>query len=321
MRILIVKLSSLGDIFHALPTVHNLKVATGAAVDWVTQTEYVEMVRCFPDVERVLAVNRRAFPAGFRAWRSEIRAVPYDLVIDLQGLLKSAFVARLARSRRVIGPSFAREGSALFYTERAGAPDLARHAVDQNLDVVSHLGLPRLPPVFPVRFPAAGRTEPRPRVGLLPLSRWPSKNWPLERFGELGRRLREAHPVSLYLLGGPADVAACAVLAQAVGGSVTNLAGRTNLIEMGGVLQALDLLVANDTGPVHMAVAVGTPTVSIYGPTLPLRTGPYGPGHTVVRATVGCQPCTNRQCPRPTTPCMDAVTVDEVFSAVMAKLG
>jgi heptosyltransferase I len=153
-RILIIKLSSFGDIFHALPAVNNLKIALDAEIDWVTQPEYVDLVKCFPVISTVIPFPRREFMTRGLGFFRTLRGRHYDLVIDLQGLLKSAIVARLARGTRTIGPSFQREGARFFYDAVAGRCNKNRHAVEENLDVVRYLGLPVSSIRFPVTFPA-----------------------------------------------------------------------------------------------------------------------------------------------------------------------
>lgn len=276
-------MSSLGDLFHALPAVHALKVGLGAEVDWVVNDLYVDLVRAFTDVDQVIAFPRRRLAAGLRDFRCALRARSYDLVIDLQGLLKSALVAKWARGARRIGPSFQREGARLFYDEVAGPRNKNRHAVEECLDVVRHLGLPVPPPSFPVRFPTVAVTGSRPRVALLPCSRQTRKNWAPARFVEVARALRDQRGASLHLLGGPADRATCTAIAAGVGPGLTDWCGRTSLLEMGGLLREMDLLVTVDSGPMHVAAAVGTPVVAVFGPTHPVRTGPYGDAHLVVQ--------------------------------------
>lgn len=282
-RILIVKMSSLGDLFHALPAVHMIRQHTGASIDWVVHDLYADLVRCFPDVDRVIAFPRRNFLANRRAFSEALRAESYDLALDMQGLLKSALVARFARAARRVGPSFSREGARLFYDEVAGPRNKNRHAVEENLDTVRRLGIPVGEVVFPVHFPDRPLDLASPRVGLLPCSRRLEKNWPPERFVELARALRAQAGASLVLLGSPADAPVCAAIAQAVGEGATDLCGTTTMIELGGVLRELDLLVTVDSGPMHMAAAVGTPTVAVFGPTDPIKTGPYGERHHVVK--------------------------------------
>jgi len=282
-RLLVVKMSSLGDLFHALPTVRCLKRGFGATVDWVVHDLYVDLVRCFEDVDRVIAYPRASFLRDVPALLRELQAVSYDGIVDLQGLLKSAMVTRMARGGWRIGPSFSREGAGLAYDEIAGRRDKNRHAVEEIMDVVRHLGLPSLDPVFPVRFPPREPEHPRPRVALMPCSRRASKNWTVEGFAAVGRALREKEGATLFIVGAPADAAACGELAGAIGAGAVNLCGKTGLVELGSLLQEMDLAVTVDSGPMHMAAAVGVPVVAVFGPTDPVRTGPFGPRHRVIR--------------------------------------
>lgn len=282
-RILIIKMSSLGDLFHALPAVHLIQQHTGAAVDWVVHDIYAELAGCFTDVQRVIAFPRRNFWRQRAAFVAELRKERYDLALDMQGLLKSALVMRSVRADRRIGPSFSREGSRFFYDAVSGPRNKKRHAVEENLDTVRFLGIPVGPVEFPVRFPEVDLAVPRPRVGLLPCSRRADKNWPPERFAEVARALREKAGSHIVLLGSPADRPVCDALARSVGEGVTNLCGKTTMLELGGAVRALDLLITVDSGPMHVAAAVGTPTVAVFGPTDPVKTGPYGPLHRVVK--------------------------------------
>lgn len=324
-RILIVKLSSMGDLFHALPAVHCLKKGLAADVDWVTQPEYVELVRCFTDVANVIPFPRRGFLGGLGCFARMVRAHSYDLIVDLQGLLKSAVAARLARGRRVIGPSFHREGSRWFYHAVAGPRNKARHAVDENLDVARYLDLAPVPVQFPVRFPSRERAAQGLRVALVPVSRGACKNWPLENFIATARHLREQTGAALFLMGGRAEQAACETVCAAVDdgvpGAVQNLAGRTSLVEMGSWLGTMDLVVANDSGPIHMAAAIGVPVLAIFGPTDSARTGPYGSGHRVVTESLDCQPCFRKTCKAGPPECLARISPERVVREVVDMLG
>ena len=313
MKILVVKLSSLGDLFHALPCVHDLKLGLNAEIHWLVQSEYADLVRCFTDVDRVLCFRRRAFFRTLPAFWRELRAERYDVALDLQGLLKSALATRLARAGRRIGPSFSREGARLLYTAAAGRADRARHAVDQILDVVDFLGVPRAAPAFPLRFPRRELAGGRPRIALCPQSRWATKNWPRNNFVAVARRLLAGLPAAtVYLLGGAEDREAAEAIARAVGARAVNLAGTASLVETGSLLQEMDLLISNDSGPVHLAAALGVPVLVIFGPTDPRRTGPYGDGHRVLQTSLNCQPCLSRTCSVGGLPCMHQITVDDV---------
>jgi heptosyltransferase-1 len=320
-RILVVKLSALGDLFRPLPAIHAIKTALGARIDWVTADAYGDLVACFDDVDRVIPFYRRAFFGHLPQFLAELRRERYDLVLDFQGLLKSALVTRMARGKRRVGPSYRREGARLFYSEAAEGPGIAeRHAVDVCLDTARHLGVPVDDLAFPVTFPAVHPDAPHPRVGLLPVSRWVTKDWPLHHYADLGKRLLSSGSITLYLLGGPEDRAVCARLAALIGEGVVNTCGRMDLVQSGGLMASLDLLVANDSGPLHMAAACGTPCLSPFGPTDPVRTGPYGPGHRVLTADVDCRPCFSRSCALPGQICMRDITPGRMYEVAMEML-
>ena len=330
MRILIVKLSSLGDILHALPTVHELRVQLDAEVDWVVHPEFASLVRCFADVDKVLTFPRHHVLRDLRTSLRELRAREYDLVVDLHGLFKSGVVARLARGRRKIAPSYAREGSSIFFRERAGRFNRTRHAVEQAFDTLDYLGLKRPTGQFraalrPLEgppnpavpdFPAGSRT-----IAFAPVSRWPSKDWPAERYGELAALLLRREPsLRIVIVGGKSDIAVGETIASAVpaaaAGRLLNLCGKTSIAESLALLEKCDLLVANDTGPVHMAAAVGTRCFVIFGSTRPDWTGPYGEGHRIIMRDLPCQPCLKHRCPRGDHACMESITAAEVAEQI-----
>jgi len=310
----------LGDLFHALPAVHMVRRELDATIDWVTTDVYRGLVEHFTDVDRVIPFYRKAFFSELGPFISELHRDRYDVIIDLQGLLKSALVARLAVGKRRIGPSFHREGARLFYSTVAGVRDMNRHAVEQNLDIVRCLGLPVSDVRFPVNFPECPVDAPRPRVALLPVSRWQAKNWPIEHYAEAGRLLRKAGVASIHLLGGPEDRLACERLEKLIGGEVANLAGRMDLASTGGFLKEMDLLIANDSGPVHMAAAVGTRCLVVFGPTDPDRTGPYGEGHRVLTTDLDCRPCLSRTCRIGSLACLRDLSPERVCDAALEML-
>jgi heptosyltransferase I len=320
MNVLIVKLSSLGDLMHALPAVHCLKTGLGATLDWAVQAEYAELVRCVADVDDVIPVPRRETMRRGRAFLRALRRKRYATIVDLQGLLKSALVARAARGDVRIGPSFCREGSRLLYTAVAGPRNKQRHAVDENLDAVRYLGLPDAPIVFPLRVPAVAHATGSPRIGLVPGARWRTKAWPSAAFRDCARRVRTVRPrARFYLFGGPDDAGACAAIEAGLGASAENLCGRTSLVETGGYLREMDVVLANDTGPLHMAAALGRPCVALYGPTDPVRTGPYGAGHAVLTPDRDCRPCFSRTCRVGGVACLQGIPPERVAEAVLAR--
>lgn len=323
MRILVIKLSSLGDIFHALPAAAELAAQLSAEVDWAVQPAFSPIVRTFSCVRDVYEVPRPSHPFAYLSAIRRLRRKRYDCVVDFQGLLKSAFVARFIRAERCIGPSFAREGSCFFYTESAGKLNKNRHAVDECFDVLRYLELsvPKFPR-FPITVPLidlnamAPLFSTGPRIALAPMSRWESKNWPAEHFSELLKRLVVEHHARVYLIGGAGDHSVSEAIIAAAGVEAANLCGRLSLSDSLGVLVHCEALVSNDSGPMHMAAALGVKCVVPFGPTAPERTGPYGKIHITLRSEAACAPCYKRTCPIGTQACMHDVTPKQVEQAL-----
>jgi ADP-heptose:LPS heptosyltransferase len=316
-RILIVKLSSLGDLFHALPAVHVLKVSWGASIDWLTQPEYAELAGHFEDVDEVICFPRRHFLGRLGDFRRTLRRKHYDYAIDMQGLFKSGLAARMADADRCIGPSFNREASRVFYHAVAGRPDRSRHAVDQHFDLVKYFGLEG-EKHFPVAWPKIDLPEAPLRIGIAPCSRWTAKNWPIDRFAELANRIGASHPATFYLLGGPGDVPAGRHLAESIQVPVDDRCGKTSLPELGGLIRELDLVVSNDSGPMHIASTTNTPVLALFGPTDPALTGPYGDHHHVIRPAG--LPRGNGVYKSDDTSLIEQISVDEVYASAVQYL-
>ena len=323
-RILVIKLSSLGDIAHALPAVRALKERTGAEIDWVIQPEYAPLLAHCPDVARAIAFPRRNFARGFLPFLRELRRERYDAIVDLQGLLKSALAARLARGARRAGPAAAREGAHRLYDARpAETAGPRRHAVDEAMDVVDLVapgpaGAPEPRLEFP---PAENDGSPGPHVAFAPFSRWRTKDWPAAKFAELGRRLAAEMGCQIRILGGPGDAAAGDELARRIGERARNLCGKQDLAGLCSLLKEMDLLVAVDSGPLHWADALGVPLVAVFGATDPARTGPYRQrNHVVAKPDLECRPCHARTCARGDLACLETLDVETVFQAALKRL-
>ncbi|MCU0856949.1 MAG: glycosyltransferase family 9 protein [Pontiellaceae bacterium] len=284
-RVLIVKLSSLSGLFHALPTVHALKTGMNAFIDWAVQPEYVDLVRCFTDVSAVLSFPRYNLIQDGPNFLRELCETRYDYVVDLQGLMKSAVITALARGKKKIGPSGTREGSQFFYHQLAGKKDRQRHAVDELMDIVRHLHL-TVPETaeFPVVFPKHSDLGKGRQIALCPGSPFAGKNWPPERFVQTAKQLKQDADTTFHLVGEPADHWLCEKIADEIGAGTLNHAGKTTLVELGSLLQEMNLLITVESGPMHIAAAAGTPTLALFGPTSPLRTGPYGKPHRVIES-------------------------------------
>ena len=318
MKVLVVKLSSMGDVLHALPTVAAIREQTGAEIHWAVHPSFAGVVRMFPCVDHIIEIPRHGNLADHRRTVRILRENAYDLVVDLQGLFKSAIVARFARAPRRVGPPFHREFSRLFYNAVPRLVRPRRHAIEECLDVLSVLGLARPEtPTFPIRTPEIQLPEGDAfRVAIAPLSRWETKNWPLERFAETARLLHEARHAELHILGGAGDRETAETLRSLAGVPMRNHCGEFDIAHSCGLLRRMDCLLTNDSGPMHLAAAVGTPCVALFGPTSPTRTGPYGPIHTILRTDV-CKPCRKRECRRHNHACMLSITPEMAADAVL----
>jgi heptosyltransferase I len=329
-RILLVKLSSLGDVIQALPTLEALRsLYPRAHLTWLVEDTYAPVLAGHPALDEVWAVPRPRLKNDrlleklrelFQAAR-RLREEPFDLVIDLQGLLKSAVWVALARGASKVGYDRTREFSYLALTERLAPYDPEAHAVWRYLNVARHLGAPAAPPRFRLglNLPEDSghlrslNTE-QPLAVLHPGARWPTKLWPGANWARLAGWLVKEKGFQVVITGSPGDRELAGEIAARAGVPLLNLAGRTSLAELAAVLQAARVAVTTDTGPMHLACALGTPVAALFGPTAPWRTGPFGVGHEVVRLALPCSPCFRRSCPEPR--CLTELSVSAAEKAV-----
>jgi heptosyltransferase-1 len=308
--ILVVRLGAMGDIIHTLPAVASLKHSfPGSQVTWAVEPRWAPLLEGNPFVDRVLLLDRRTRAGLARAWR-ELRADRFDLAVDFQGLIKSALVACAARTERIVGlaPSLAREPlAALFYSDKVLAR--AAHRVDRNLELAAGAGASTALHSFPL---PPGRPEGSlpdgPFVLASPLSGWPAKQWPLEYYSRLARLCRDAG-VPLVVNGPPSAH-------EALGGvenAILHLSSIAGLID---ATRRATVVVGEDSGPLHLAAALGKPGVAIFGPTDPAQTGPYGGSLTVLRSPDAITSYKRR---REIDASMRAVAPDAVFDALVAQ--
>ncbi len=329
-RVLIVRLGSLGDIVHAIPVAAALDRAFPAArIDWLVSAKHREILDLVPVVDRRLAIGDRGEAgdgAPMLAAIRELRRAHYDVALDLQGLLKSAALARSAGAGRVIGFSsrYVRESLArVFYTD-AHDPGGVPHIVRQNLALLEPLGITAAAPEFPIdrvdsemARQMSERTSGRYAL-LNPGATWPNKRWPPSRFAAVAASLGDRHRLASVVLWGPGEQPlAEAVVAAAAGAAI--LAPRTSIADLVALARGAALMVSGDTGPMHVAAAVGAPIVGIYGPTRPSRNGPWSPNDVTVSRDAVCQ-CHHRRRCRLERMCLLDIEVDDVLSAVERRL-
>ena len=324
-RVLIVKPSAIGDVVHALPVLNLIGRRWPAAhVSWLVTPACAGLLDGHPQLDEVIRFDRKRFGRAWRnpsaaaalaAFHRDLRRRRFDLVIDLQGLFRSGWLSFSTGAGVRVGTSTDREFGWAFATHVAPVGGRGRHAVDRYLSVAEFLGLGSSPVefVFPTddadRAAVAPLLPAEPFAVFLPATHWPTKRWPTERFAELVTPLRERFGLASVVAGGPD--------AGPVAGA-TSIAGRTTLRQLVAVLERASLVVANDTGPMHVAAALGRPLVTVFGPTDPGRTGPYGRPDSVVRLDLPCSPCFSRRCIHQT--CLRSLGVGPVLDAAARQL-
>lgn len=336
MKILILKPSSLGDVIHALPVLRLLKKChPQCSIYWWLARDLLPLLADDPDLAGVFPFDRRrwSYPSGwadlFRSIRS-IRQQQFDWVIDLQSLARSSLVAWLARAGFTIGLDDTREGASAFYDVAVPRPSPQTHAVEWYLRVLDYLNVPIHWNFewLPVHSQAASQVSRRwPQLAgkwlaLHPGARWQNKQWPISHFVELVRDLANTDPeVHFMVLGSGADTSLGEHIAQACPDRVLNLAGQTTLLELIECLRRCHLIICNDTGPMHIAAALGKPVIGLFGPTSPMRTGPYRQIDSVIKMALPCQPCMKSQCLHsPFLECLTSLQPGRVAAAARIRL-
>jgi len=269
--ILVVRLGAMGDVLHTLPAAASLKHNFPAAqLTWAVDSVWAPLLHANPFIDHIVEIDRR-HPGTWGNARRELHRHRYSLAVDFQGLLKSAFVAFLARPERIVGFESAqlRERAAAFFYSQSAAPGIL-HAVDRNLALAQAAGAVSLLRTFPLPL---GRPEGLlPKGGFVlanPLAGWASKQWPLAYYAELAQLLRKDLDLPLVVNGPPSARAAL----EAIPGAVVHVSGIDGLID---ATRRATAVLGVDSGPMHLAAALGKPGIAIFGPTDPARNGPYG---------------------------------------------
>jgi heptosyltransferase-1 len=305
-KILIVRLGSLGDIVHAIPAAAAIRRAfPQSSVDWLVDVRHREVLELVPVVDRRISVNTSSARSVWSVL-GDLRRARYDVALDLQGLLKSAALARLSGASRVVGfpPDLLRERAArFFYTQTAG--DVAPHVIDKNLSMLKALGI-RMPEIecpLEDRNPAIAN-EGRLRLGIPegvpfaiinPGAGWPNKRWPPVYFAEVARGLAERHGLRSLVLWGPGEEQLAANVVTAANGAAA-AAPHTTVADLVSLIKAAALMISGDTGPLHVAAASGTPVIGIFGPTDPQRNGPWAEDDLIASRYRACACHYERQC-------------------------
>jgi len=353
-RILIIRLSALGDILHALPVLAAIRRAKPEAhIGWIVQDGGAELVQGHPMLNRVHVSPRRAMKkmgameklGVLRKLRAEIRAEGYEFAIDFQGLAKSAIWGWMSGARERVGfrGEDARELSGLLYNCAISPPADARHVIMKNLSLLQSLGISNPSVEFPLHFTDATKQRAREiwgepnsdamRVIINPGAGWVTKQWPAARYGELAARLAKERGARVAVAWGPGEEG---LVREALAGAGTlngevNFSSRsipsapgvyampaTSFVELGATISLAQLFVAGDTGPLHFAAALGVPTVAIFGASDPIRNGPWGDLARVIQLTEPkCIPCWKTQCAwSEPLACLNHIDVAQVLRSI-----
>lgn len=298
-------------------------------ITWLVSPSWLSLIEKHPALDATLVFDRHGLlniresengVCRFVELARDLGEAHFDLVIDLQGLLRSGLIAWATHAPVRIGFGYAREGAWLGYTHHVATPHPERHAVERYLDVAEALGCGRGPVTFDFGLQQSDRDSVAALLGktnkfavLLPGTNWETKRWPAKHFATLSERIRRELGLKVVVAGAKDAIP----LAEQIPHDL-NLAAKTSLPQLVALLERASLVIANDSGPMHIAAALNRPLVTVFGPTNPVRTGPYDRLNTVVRLDIACSPCYSRKCSH--TSCMNWLTPDLVFEQAKIAL-
>ena len=336
-NILVVKLSAIGDVIHALPVSYALKEAfPDARVTWVVEPPAYPLLVDNPYIDDIILFEKKKFKSlgGFLQnigpFKARLQQTHYDAALDLQGLFKSAAIAWLSGAPVRLGTCNMRECSDKVSRPVIG-PHAQGHIVERYLDVARELGCPVHKVVFPMEISdrdaylaarimqQAGARMENPYVVLAVGANWPNKRWPTKYFAELSDWLYEKKIIPVIIGGGVVDSQLAAEIDTAAEIPPVNLVGKTTLKQLAYILKNARLTLGGDTGPVHLSAGLGTPTLMVMGPTDANRNGPYGQLENAIEADRPCKYCWKRACPKGID-CLARISVADVKTRLQQLL-
>ncbi|RZB35261.1 MAG: heptosyltransferase I [Desulfobacteraceae bacterium Eth-SRB1] len=346
MNILIVKLSAIGDVIHTLPVLNAVrKQYPDAHITWLVEEAASSLIEGHTALNRVLVSKRKSWIKGIAghsyldnireacSFIKELRDTKYDIILDFQALLKSGILIGLAKGKRKIGFDKGmdhQEHSYIFLNERVPPVDMETHALTRGMMLLKAIGISSNHIEYNIYISDQDRKkaddllrqneekEYKLLAAINPVAKWETKLWDNAKFAKLADSLIEQYNARLFFTGSAEDRELILDIISRMKCKAYNLAGMTSLKTLTAVYKETDFVVSTDTGPMHLAAAVGTPVVALFGPTAPWRTGPFGAGHQIIRAGLECSPCFKRQCK--TIDCMKQISVKQVLNGV-AQLG
>lgn len=341
-RILIVKPSSLGDILHAFPAFSLLrKSLPNARIDWVVSSNFAMLLSYIrQDLSKIINFRRNEFRETTHAPKAlfdligTLRTNRYDLIIDMQGLLRSSMMTFVARGKHKAGFADVKEKmSGIFYNIKVSVPETMTHAIEKNCHLISNiLGIENVIPDFILPKVCSSDISSKlaeheidkndKYLAVSPSARWKTKTWPPEFFAKIIDAFSSEFPEKKVLLLGAKseNPSAEKVSSLCKNAKPLNLSGKTSLNELVEIIRGSEALITNDSGPMHIAAFLRVPVFAVFGPTLPDKTGPYWPWHKVYQAEKGCVKCLKRTCQRNDIQCQNNVPAKAVIKDLIAKL-
>jgi heptosyltransferase-1 len=342
-RILIIKPSAVGDVVRALPVLTALRRRWPQAhIAWLVARHCSDVLIGHPALNQVIYFERKAYASvgrdlsvtrAFARFLAALRACRFQMVIDMQGLFRSGFFAWASGAEVRVGRGDARELAGLFYTHRAAVDERRMHAAVLNAGMVAPLGVKAEPSTTDLYIPEEARAGARrtlcenglpagaPYVVIVPGTNWQTKNWPAQRFGQVAAGLWQRFGLRSVVVG-TASQRAMAEEVRRQEPTAIDLCGASSLAELAALIEGARLVVANDSGPLHMADALDVPLVGIFGPTRAEVVGPFRRPEGVIRASLPCLGCGIRhldRCPAAHS-CMKSVTAADVIDLAARQL-
>ena len=345
-RILIVKLSAIGDVVHTLPCLNALRQARPQAeIGWLVQEPGAQLLRHHPQLDQLIVFPRKEWGKSF--WRMmkeggpfvrKLRSYKFDVAIDFQGLTKSGMLAWLsgAKTRIGFGGKDGRELNKIFTNVKLTPPPERRHIIERNLSLLEPLGVAnqQYDSVLPIPgedvefidrfFEKSGLSEKAPPVAVYAGAGWSTKRWPPDCFAKLGARIAKELERPVLIVWGPGEDTVAIAIAEEMRaeGAESVLAPQTNLLRLAALLDRCAVAVGGDTGPLHLAAALRTPCVGIFGASDAKRNRHYVEREVTLQLDeLECVPCWKHECPnQPTIKCLHLITVENVFEAVRKLL-
>lgn len=329
-NILIIKLSAIGDVIHALPVASALKQHNpDVKITWIVEKRAFDLLTNNPYIDEIIIFDKKKFKSltGLLKHGPELardlHSRGFDLVIDLQGLFKSAAISLLSGVKERLVYCNARELSH-WVSERVNGAYSEGHVVDRYLDVVRHLGIKITKPHFEVGITdqeaekakaiaaKAGLDVTKPYAILAPGTNWPNKCWPTTHLAVLADKLFDDNIIPV-IIGGPKDDRLYNEIAAKTQIPPIDLTGKTDLKQLAYLIKQSRAFIGGDTGPMHLAVAVDTPVIALFGPTTPNRNGPYGENHRLLITPWECRGCWKRKCHK-NIDCLAAISPEAVYN-------